>query len=269
MKVLSPAKINIGLWITGRRDDGYHNIATVFHKIPLYDELIIEKSTDFSLKCLSCPNGKKNTIYRAYRSLTDFVGREIPVSVKVKKKIPLQGGLGGGSSNAGVFLNALNEMYALHISKSDLIKMGAGIGADVPFFLLTENSALGKGRGDILLPFNAELNGKMVIYRPGFGVPTAWAYSMIDALERYTDEHFAEDRLSSIKNNMEAGVINASIVENDFEFIVFERYPELKSIVEAEIKKGADFCRLCGSGSSVFCYYRGNRPLSVSLKEYD
>ena len=266
MKYLAPAKVNFGLWVVNKRKDGYHDIVTVFHKIPFYDELIIEESDEFQVICANCPEGKSNSVYRAYSILREKTGVDIRLKVKIKKKIPMQAGLGGGSSDAATFIKAVNEIYDMHLSTGDLIEMGKEVGADVPFFLLDENAAIGEGLGERLTPFMSNLKGLVEIYKPPFGVSTGWAYSLIDALAIYTNYEVAMEKAVNIMEYLKNGKV-ASGIENVFEKIVVENYEELQEYKNEALKKGALLSLLSGSGSCMFSVFKGPHKLHVKYIE--
>lgn len=266
MKYLAPAKINLGLWVIGKRNDGYHDIVTVFQKIPLYDEVSIEKSDEFKIQCSDCPEGTSNSVYRALMLLEKETGKKINLHVKIKKRIPKQAGLGGGSSDAAVFIKVANDILSLGLSHDDMIEIGKKVGADVPFFILSENAAIGEGLGDKLLPFNSNLKGLLEIYKPPFGIPTGWAYSMIDALSIYTPYDRAREKAIKIMEGLKRGRLSDEI-ENVFEKIVVEQHDELKKYRENALTKGALLSLLSGSGSCMFSIYHREDVLRVKYIE--
>ena len=157
MILSAPAKINLGLAVRGRRADGYHDISTIFLKISLADELDIDDagSPSITVRCNdpAVPLGSRNLVHRAATALQHAApGRGARFSLR--KSIPVAAGLGGGSSDAAATLNGLNTLWNLHMDAAELARHAAAIGADVPFFLLPEVAALGRGRGDELEPLS-------------------------------------------------------------------------------------------------------------------
>src|SRR4030042_1909313 len=144
----SPAKVNLRLEILARREDGYHELRTVFQKISLHDALhfSLTKGKDISIAAdhPKLPLGRKNLVYKAAQSMFKVSGYRGGVRIEIEKKIPLGAGLGGGSSNAATTLMALNQLLELDLSQKQLMRMGLGIGADVPFFFL-KGAAIGSG----------------------------------------------------------------------------------------------------------------------------
>ena len=266
MKYLAPGKVNLGLWVVRKRDDGYHDIVTVFHKIPFYDEITIEESDEFGVHCVGCPEGRGNSVYRAYKLLKEKTGVDIKLSVKIKKKIPMQAGLGGGSSDAATFIKAVNEMLDLNLSKEEMFDIGKRVGADVPFFLIEENAAIGEGLGDRLTPFESSLKGLIEIYRPPFGVSTGWAYSLIDALSLYTSYEDAMASAVEIMELLREGKHPVK-VENVFEKIVVEQHSELQEYKRRALSRGALISLLSGSGSCMFSIYPRNEGLRLRYVE--
>jgi 4-diphosphocytidyl-2-C-methyl-D-erythritol kinase len=174
----SPAKVNLRLEILRRRDDGYHDLRTVFQKISLHDTLHFtlkkERGVSITADHPKLPVGKKNLVYRAVQSMLKVSGYRGGVYVEIEKRIPLGAGLGGGSSNAATALIALNHLLEINLSKKKLMEMGLQIGADVPFFFL-EGAAIGSGIGEQLKKLTLPNLWYVLIY-PNFEVSTRWAY---------------------------------------------------------------------------------------------
>ena len=149
----SPAKVNLRLEILKRREDGYHELRTVFQKISLHDTLYFSlkrrKGVSITADHPKLPVGKKNLVYRAVQSMLKVSGYRGGVHVEIEKRIPLGAGLGGGSSNAATSMKALNQLLEINLSEKELMGMGLEIGADVPFFFL-ESAAIGSGIGERL-----------------------------------------------------------------------------------------------------------------------
>jgi len=239
---LSPAKINLGLNIISRRDDGYHNIETIFYPIKLFDKLKFFLSEKFEIECNdpSIPTDESNLIYKARNILSSFVGKELNVKVLLEKYIPSFAGLGGGSSNAAITLLALNEIFELKLTSNQLFELASKIGSDVSFFILNK-PAFAEGRGEklTLLP-NLKIDYKVLVVVPEIKVSTAWAYSNFRKSEKRIDL-----RLIKTKEDFE---LYKSQITNDFEPIVFSSYPEIKSIKEKLLESGAIFSLMSGSG---------------------
>jgi len=167
LRILAPAKVNLGLWITGTDEDGYHRITTLFYRIPLYDEIIVDRWHESIVKCEGIHSTSDNTVYKALRFLSEYVGQSVCLKVIIKKRIPVGAGLGGGSSDAAAVLHAANRIFNLGLSLQELIRVGAKVGADVPFFLLPERAAIGRGRGYELEPVDLYIPGEWILIFPG------------------------------------------------------------------------------------------------------
>lgn len=245
----SYAKINIGLNIVSKREDGYHNIETIFYPINLYDKITFIESEDFRIESKKdgVPTNKNNLIWKAKSLLETELGIKITYKVKVKKRIPIFAGLGGGSSNAATTLVALNELLKLGLSKNKLQKIALKIGSDVPFFI-EKNPAFAIGRGEIFhhRP-NLILNYKIAVVFPKIKISTAWAYSNVKTKKPDFD-------LSSIRNKNDF-LAHKNLIQNDFEPLVFSSYPEIGNIKSHLLRLGAEYSSLSGSGASVYGFF--------------
>ena len=243
MLARTPAKINLFLFVTGRRDDGYHLIYTLFQKIALFDTLEIEKSADEGI-ALTCPgwlsNGADNLVYRAAQAFFHAGGIRPSVSIKLQKEIPAGGGLGGGSSDAAATLKTLNMLYDEPFSDSRLHEIAASIGADCPFFLLDAPAAIGMGTGTELEVVETPERW-FVLVMPDFGVSTRWAYQNF----KLTTGH--QDTIFDARVQMDTLLWN-----NDLEQAVVERYPGINDIKQKLLDLGAEAAMMTGSGSTVF-----------------
>ncbi len=246
---MAPAKINLSLWVVGRRCDGYHEIITIFHKVPICDEIWVEEWDKSMVLCEGIKTTSTNTVYKALRLLSEYVGQNICLKVKIKKRIPVGSGLGGGSSDAAAVLKASNLIFKLGLSEEDLIKVGAKVGADVPFFIIKEKSAIGTGMGDILEPVDINLKTSCFLVFPSFPVSTKMAYRLIDEKGVFTSRSVAERRVEETVKDLRKGEIPA--LENDFEKVVMERFPEILEIKRKLVHAGWKPL-MSGSGSTVF-----------------
>lgn len=250
MLIKSNAKINLGLKIVGKREDGYHNLETIFQEISLCDWIEIEKSDVLSMTCslenLDC--GETNLCVRAVRKLELFFGKNFPVKIHLEKIVPIGAGLGGGSSNAAIILKAVAEIYQLKISLANLKKIALSLGADVPFFI-EGKSAFGSGTGEILREIELPKNYFLGIVHPNFQVSTAWAYSKIKI--NLTDKSsFFKFVLPKFENKFWKNFLFE--IENDFEPIVENEFPIILEVKKTLTDLGAIKTLLSGSGSAVF-----------------
>jgi 4-diphosphocytidyl-2-C-methyl-D-erythritol kinase len=249
LKLLSFAKINWTLQIFGRRPDGYHEVATLLQSISLCDELTFELREDpgISLTCddPEIPTDDSNLIVKAARALQADRG----VAITLKKVIPAKGGLGGGSSNAAVTLLALNHLWQKHLENTDLLRISATVGADVPFFLIG-GSAEGRGTGTDLYAAEDVEQKHLIVITPNSTVSTATAYASLNRASLTTPD--SASILSSSFSQGFSGDSGQWPLHNDFEVAIFEIEPEIKRAKVALLDAGARGALLAGSGSSVF-----------------
>ena len=251
------AKINIGLSITGKRSDGFHNIETVFYPVPLYDTLVVEpagneanEKINFVCEGIELPDtaAQKNLCCKAYNLLdTDF--DLPPTNISLNKVIPVGAGLGGGSSDAAYTLKALNDLYKLQISDDELANYARRLGSDCTFFL-QQTPAFGIGKGEILKPLSLSLDGYYVlIVKPPVFISTAEAYS---AVVPQKSPYYLPELLKTPINDWRRTVFN------DFEESVFKKFPEIGKIKERLYGEGAVYASLSGSGASVYGIFKDN-----------
>jgi 4-diphosphocytidyl-2-C-methyl-D-erythritol kinase len=249
LKLPSFAKINWTLRIGGLRPDGYHEVATVLQSISLCDELVFRLRDDDEI-ALSCddpaiPVDETNLIVRAARALSEQHGADITLV----KKIPIKGGLGGGSSNAAVTLVALNALWRLGLGDTDLTQIGSGLGADVPFFF-EGGTAVATGIGTDVVEARDVEKQYLIVVTPNVSVSTANAYAALDARSLTTFDSLSI--LSSSFTEPFSGDSSQWPLHNDFEGVIFEIEPEIKRAKLALLEAGARNALLAGSGSSVF-----------------
>jgi len=250
LKLPSFAKINWTLQIFGKRPDGYHEVATLLQSISLCDELTFDLRNDFQIT-LTCndpeiPVDETNLIVKAARALQECARG---VDIRLNKVIPAKGGLGGGSSNAAVTLLALNHLWSKGLENADLLSIAAGLGADVPFFLMG-GCVEGKGTGTNLSSVDDLPQKHLIVITPKATVATADAYL---ALKRGS---LTTLNSASILSSSFAQVVSGDSgqwpLHNDFEVVIFEIEPEIRRAKVALLDAGARGALLAGSGSSVF-----------------
>ena len=190
LRLKSPAKINLFLNVLKKRPDGYHEIETLFERISLRDEIVlssIKSGIQIRSDSRQIPKGPGNIAYRAAKLLKDTFHVRTGIAIKIRKKIPVSAGLGGGSSNAATVLLGLNRLWKLRLSRRKLLRLAARLGSDVPFFILEMPFALGRGRGGILKKISApRVKLWHVVVKPPFGISTKKAYEALSGLRRPT-----------------------------------------------------------------------------------
>jgi 4-diphosphocytidyl-2-C-methyl-D-erythritol kinase len=252
LRVNAPAKINLTLRVLGSRDDGYHELRTTFQSLAIHDSLTITRTRGpFTLDCdeAGCPADETNLVWQAAARVWRAAGRRgAPHGVRVRldKRIPLQAGLGGASSDAAAALRALAALWRARLGAADLRNIAAELGADVPFFL-EGGTALGVARGDILFRLPDWPRSWVVLVMPGFGVSTKEAYAWWD---RHRSVRAGTKRAAS-KGETGNGV-PPSELRNDLQEPVAARHREITRLVRRLETLGAAYSAMSGSGSAVF-----------------
>jgi len=248
---LAPAKINLGLSIQGKRDDGYHDILSIFQTVGICDELVLSDEGDPGLSCDApdVPTGQENLVLKTARLIADAAGIDCPLRFTLKKHIPVGAGLGGGSSDAAAVLRGLKRLYGPGtVSDSVTAKCAERLGSDVPF-LLSGGTAVVSGRGERIEPVAWPFDFIYVIVYPGFGVSTGWAYGRVREYSPGGSPYGEMLRDFQAGNARKEAVL--AVLGNDFERIIFPEYPILRSVRDGLIEGGADAAFLTGSGSSL------------------
>ena len=251
MLLFPNCKINLGLAVTGKLDDGFHTIETVMFPVPLYDilEMIVSPSGKFSFTTsgLQIPgNQSDNLVVKAYNLLKEDFGLK-PVEIHLHKAIPMGAGLGGGSSDGAFAVKLLNSLFGLKLNNDEMRNYASMLGSDCPFFI--ENKpVLATGKGDVFEDIEIDLSGLyLVIVKPDIHINTAEAYSMIKPSGK------SPDLKSIVSQPVESW---KGVLKNDFEQPVFISHPDIRNIKEKLYKKGAIFASMSGSGSAVYGIFR-------------
>ncbi len=262
------AKINLGLRILSKRPDGYHELITVFQRISLADEVILEKLNnriEYEGPTLTnCP--EDNLCYRAARAFRSSFGSDLGVRITLEKIIPPGAGLGGGSSDAAAVLRGMAELYNVPKDHKALLSAAEEIGSDIPFFLSDSAAALGRGKGERIQSVNGlDSTFEIVILKPDFDVSTAWAYSQLDDILTFEEKSInitAHDFL------VYAGGFPTAQMTNDFEGLLFNIHPELDKARSRMLNAGAEFSGLCGSGSAIFGVFKNHASAKKVASEF-
>lgn len=255
------AKINLGLRILGRRDDGYHELETVFQTISLHDTLHFEASEELVLQCDDprVPLGEKNLVIKAAKLLAEEFSVNKGAKILLEKRIPFPGGLGGGSSNAAVVLVGLSRLWNIDLRAGELEPIAAKIGADVPFFL-RGGTALGTSRGDKIEELDDAPIKNLLIVTPDIDVPTREIFT------RYAADSLTSTAAESILLNYRFRPEGATVFENDLERTVFAMHPEIGSVKRELENLGAKAAQMSGSGASVFAVFEKEETRQAALK---
>lgn len=251
MKLYPNCKINIGLRVVRKREDGYHDLETIFYPVyGLHDELQVDRSEDFSFiqegLVVDC-SPADNLIYKTYARMRERYPQIGNVKITFKKNIPFGAGLGGGSSDAAHMAIALNEIFALGLTREQLAQEVSPLGADCPFFVYN-SPCYAEGIGDKLTPINLDLTGlRLLMIKPKCGVSTKEAYGGIVPKG-------CSDLFRVIQDRTELFLV----ASNDFEDTVFSAHPELAEIKQRLLDAGAVYAAMSGSGSTIFGLFQSD-----------
>ncbi len=268
----SGCKVNLLLNILGKREDGFHELESVMQPVPLYDQLefsIGGSSIQLTTNHPDLPCDGSNLIVRAAEKLRVIGNLTDGVRIHVEKRIPMEAGLGGGSSNAAVTLTGLNELFGYPASPDQLHDIAAGLGSDIPFFLQNQ-PALAMGRGEriqLLKPFSPLERLSIVLVQPGFGISTAWSYN---ALAEFPDAlNGREGRAQELIDAFDTTNGNwRDKLYNSLEYPAFRKYPVLQLYVSAFKNFGAQAALMSGSGSTVFAYFNSRSEAESGVESF-
>ncbi len=257
------AKINLGLDVIRKRPDGYHEVKMIMQTVGIYDTLTFQKikqeefteeekpfirlSSDH--EGLSC--GRDNLIYKAAELIMQTYHVKDGVSIALSKRIPVEAGMAGGSTDAAAVFHGLNELFSLSMSLEDMKKLGVRIGADVPYCIMG-GTALSEGIGEILTPLPAPPHAYLVIAKPDISVSTRYVYENlhVDTLDRHPD---IEGMMEALKSGSLKGITDR--MGNVLETVTVKEYPVIKQIKEEMLRAGAENALMSGSGPTVFGVY--------------
>ena len=266
MIVFPNCKINLGLHVVNKRDDGYHDLETIFYPIPLKDslEIIVDtnapnKTIEFSQSGLLVKgNNQDNLCVKAYNLLAAEYPNLPAVKAHLHKAIPMGAGLGGGSADASFMLKLLNEKCNLSLSEEQLMHYALQLGSDCPFFIYNK-PCFAKGRGENLSPFQLNLRGyQLVIVNPGIHISTAMAFSGCNPQNPSISlEEIVIEPIEKWKN----------LLINDFEDSIFRAYPEIEEIKKNLYSKGAIYASMSGTGSSVYGLFSASANINLGIPD--
>jgi len=291
--ISAPAKVNLFLEVLRKRADGYHEIVTVFERISLADTVRIRVGRSGIGVSSDIPivrRKEENIAYRAARSMLDFAGSRAAVDIHITKRIPIAAGLGGGSSDAAAVLAGLKALLSLNVPAADMMRLGADLGADVPFFLSQARFALGQGRGDHVVSIPTKKVFFHLLVNPGIRLSTREVYERFDRMagsgggfKGLTPDagwlHGSSERRSRGLTKPDSGAtINpASFLDrlaarpggklrNDLQGAAIGQHGEIGHLIERLASASATTAIISGSGPSVFCLFR-ERKEAVCAKQ--
>ncbi len=252
IKLKALAKINLGLDVVRRREDGYHEVRMVMQTIHLYDQLLIQKSETPDIQIHSnlsfLPVNENNLVYKAGKLLMDEFDIHTGVSVELNKRIPVAAGMAGGSTDAAAMLYGMNQLFGLKLKRKDLMERGVQIGADVPYCIM-RGTALAEGIGEKLSSLPPMVKCPVLIAKPAVSVSTKFVYQNLKLNEQ--TPHPDIDALITDIRNSDLDNICADM-GNVLETVTIPNYPVIAQIKEQMLKSGAKASMMSGSGPTVF-----------------
>jgi 4-diphosphocytidyl-2-C-methyl-D-erythritol kinase len=243
----APAKVNFRLDVLRKRQDGYHDLRTIMQRIDLCDELELSLKTEPGIELVcdgaDIPADSSNLVWRAASEILKLSTLKTGLNIKLRKNIPVAAGLGGGSSDAASTLMGLNQLLETGLTDKELMAIGLGLGADIPFFIF-KKPAVAEGVGEILTPLTEIPKLWLALVNPGIHVATSWAYRNLNL----TSEKVAVKLPFLYKSPADV----SEILSNDLEAVTIERNPVISVIKELLLSAGAGGALMSGSGSTVF-----------------
>ena len=289
--VSAPAKINIGLEVFPKRQDGYHDIKSIFTVVNLCDELTVSLSGQNNSCVVECDNfalPKENTFTKAYKAFCVLTGVSQGVCVKLIKHIPAGGGLGGGSSDASSFLQSMDTLFCTRLTREDFYNLSSQIGSDVFFFteaLISKKHGLCNtecfaaevgGRGEVIHQIDARTDLKLLLVFPGVSVSTKEAYSLVDAKKDWNSGKFKSAMKQNACSSLEMiyrKPVHEWFFQNDFTSPVVEVHREIGFALNCIKECNADFADMSGSGSTVYGVFEdaeyAEKAFSAALERWN
>ncbi len=254
LAVKAYAKINLGIEVIRRRDDGFHELATVLQTVSLYDEIAVAPGPALTLRCdRKGMSGERNLVWRTADLLQKESGAQQGAVIDLMKAIPISAGLGGGSSDAAAALRSLNDLWGLGLPESRLAEIASQLGSDVPFFL-RGGTALATGRGELLEPLPTPNGQWLVLVSPDIRLPgkTPALYGRLGP-DDFTDGSETTKLADALRGG---GTLPEECMVNAFERVADDAFPGLERYRDAMLKAGAERIHLSGSGPSLFTLVR-------------
>lgn len=262
-------KINLGLDVIRKRPDGYHDLDMIMQMVDVYDDVIIEKKAGEEIVVKAdaavLSNGKDNLAYMAAKMLFDEFGIKSGVEITIHKRIPIAGGMAGGSSDCATTLIGINEMFNLGLSKQQLMERGVKLGADVPYCVLG-GTAIARGIGEVLTPLPTPPQCHVIIAKPPISVSTAYVYGHIRP-DEITKRPDIEQMTLAIKEqdlNKLSGLLY-----NVMEEVTVPEYPVIEKLKSIMLENGALNSIMSGSGPTVFGLFDDREKAQAAMKALD
>lgn len=268
MQLKALAKINLGLDVLRRREDGYHEVKMIMQTISLYDELDLRKVKQPGIQVKTnlyyLPTNENNLVYRAAKLLMDEFGIDGGIAINLKKTIPVAAGMAGGSSDAAAVLWGVNQMYGLGLSRRDLMERGVKLGADVPYCIL-RGTALAEGIGEKLSVLPSMPKCWILIAKPGISVSTRFVYENLHANDLRPEQHPDVDSMIDAMKEKDLSLL-ASRMGNVLETVTVPAYPVIDEIKKCMVEHGALGSMMSGSGPTVFGIFASQAKARKALR---
>lgn len=262
-------KINLGLDVIRKRPDGYHDLDMIMQMVDVYDDIIIEKKAGEEIVVKAdaavLSNGKDNLAYMAAKMLFDEFGIKSGVEITIHKRIPIAGGMAGGSSDCATTLIGINEMFNLGLSKQQLMERGVKLGADVPYCVLG-GTAIARGIGEVLTPLPTPPQCHVIIAKPPISVSTAYVYGHIRP-DEITKRPDIEQMTLAIKEQDLNKL--SDLLYNVMEEVTVSEYPVIEKLKSIMLEKGALNSIMSGSGTTVFGLFDDREKAQAAMKALD
>lgn len=262
-------KINLGLDVLRRREDGYHDVRMIMQTVGIFDRIDLiwkpEPGIQVETNLYYLPNNENNLVYKAAKLLMDEFHIKDGVTIRLKKFIPVAAGMAGGSSDAAAVLFGVNKMFNLGLTMQELMKRGVKIGADVPYCVM-RGTALSEGIGEVLTPLPPVPQCQVLIAKPGISVSTKFVYENLNANSLRPEQHPDIDGIvSSIREKDLYGI--AGRLGNVLETVTVKEYPVIQAIKDKMMEYGAVGSLMSGSGPTVFGLFTSPRAAENAYEE--
>lgn len=259
IRLKARAKINLGLDVTGKREDGYHEVRMIMQSLNLYDGVIIQKSKEPGIRIMTnrpyLPTNEDNLMYKAARLMMEEYGITSGLDIELEKFIPVAAGMAGGSSDAAATMVGINRLFRIGASRDELMKLGVRIGADVPFCIM-RGTVLAEGIGEKLTRLRPLKSCPIVIAKPGINVSTKFVYQNLKLDDSIVHPDI-DGMIKAISNKDLEGV--CARLGNVLETVTIKEYPVIQKIKEKMVEQGAVNSLMSGSGPTVFGIFQNRR----------
>ncbi len=261
------AKINLGLDVLRRREDGYHDVCMIMQSLELHDSITINQTNGHGISMTTnlpfLPDNQDNLVYKAAALFMETYGLSTGLSIRLEKNIPVAAGLAGGSSDAAATLLGLNQLFHMERSKEELMKLGVRIGADVPYCILL-GTALSEGIGEILTPLSPIPSCSILLVKPDISVSTKYVYENL-----HLNEGSPHPDIQAMRTALNASDLHtlAKAMDNILQTVTVKEYPIISEIKDKMKELGALNSLMSGSGPTVFGIYQ-NRKSAKKAYEY-